>query len=156
MKAKITLIAVLFILCGWIMAFAETTIKAEVDKLSITQDEDITYKLIITSSAKIISEPRLPDFAGFTVLSQAESSTVSLVKSGVKSVLVYAYVLAPVEPGKIKIKPSRVKADNKVISSQEFEIEVKPARPGKKNLLREKPAPSPEVPSESRQPQVVL
>jgi HAMP domain-containing protein len=156
MRNKVIIIAALFIFCGYIKAFAEITIKSEIDKLKITTDDTITYKLIITSTAKNIPEPRVPDFTGFAVVSQAQSSTISFIKSGIKSILVYAYILAPLESGKFKIKPSQIKVKNKIVSSQGFEIEVKPAKPGTKNLSEEKPVPLPETPSESEQPQVTL
>ncbi len=148
--------AVLFIFCGYIKAFAETTITAEVDKLKITPDETLTYKLVITSTEKNIPEPAAPDFAGFAVISQAQSSTISFIESGIKSIIVYAFILEPQAAGKFKINPSRIKFKNKIISSQEFEIEVKPAKAGTKKLPEEKTIPLPETPSESEQPQVTL
>jgi len=156
MKNKVAIIAVLFIFCGYIRAFAEITVRAQVDKLSITADDAITYKLIITSTEKKIPEPNAPDFTGFAVVSQAQSSTFSFIKNGIRSILVYAYILVPQATGKFKIKPSRIKVRDKIISSQEFEIEVKPAKPGTKNIPEEKTIPLPETPSESEQPQVTL
>jgi hypothetical protein len=155
MKNKVVIALTLFILCAYIKAFAETTIQAQVDKLSITADETLTYKLVVTSTEKNVPEPVLPDFKGFTVVSQAQSSTISFVKSEIKSILVYTYILAPLEAGKFKIKPSQIKVENKTISSQEFEIEVKQGS-SPKNLNPKNPAPVPEAPSESGQPQVTL
>lgn len=154
MMKKIALITAFFILSAYAMAFSETDIKAEVDILSITQDQTLTYKLVITSTDKSIPEPTVPDFAGFTVISQAQSSTVSLVESKVKSVLVYVYILAAQYTGEFKIKPSRIKVRGKVISTQEFQINVKPGKIEPSPGPQESPA-SPEVP-ESGQPQITL
>ncbi len=52
MKNKLIWLAILFILSYATTASADTSLKAEVDKLSLTTDEDLTYKLVITSSAK--------------------------------------------------------------------------------------------------------
>lgn len=113
----------LFLFLG--LVSAETSIKAEVDKTSITTDEALTYKLIITSSDKGIPTPQLPKFEGFSVLSQAQSQTMSLVKSNIKTVLVYAFILAPINIGKFKIEPSSIKIKNEAYSTDAFEIEVK-------------------------------
>jgi hypothetical protein len=156
MRNKTLVITLLLIFSACIKAFAETTIKAEVDKLSITLDETVTYKLIIGSTEKRLPEPTVPDFAGFNVISQAQSSTISFVKGGIQSVLVYAFILEPQAVGKFKIKPSLIKVKNKTISSAGFEIEVKPEKPGTKKAPEEKPAPLPEAPPESQEPQVTL
>ena len=105
-------------------AWAETSIKAEVDKTNITIDEALTYKLIISSSDKKLPPPQLPKFYGFSVLSQARSQTMSLIKSNVKTILVYAFILAPINIGKFKIESSSIKIKNEAYSTDAFEIEV--------------------------------
>lgn len=138
------------------LAFTETSIKSEVDKKSITTDENVIYKLTITSTDKNIPQPQLPKFTGFVVISQVQSSNISLVKGGIKTILVYAFVLTPIVIGKFKIEPSFIKVKNKTCSTDTFEIEVtqgkrKPNPPQKEGLpLPEKP------PSESEEPQVTL
>ncbi|MDD5155048.1 MAG: BatD family protein [Candidatus Omnitrophica bacterium] len=155
MKNKIIILAFL-VCCVYTTAFAEVTINAQVDKLSITADETIAYKLVVTSTRKdSILEPVMPDFAGFTVISQAQSSTVSFIEGEVKSVAVYAYILAPKDSGKLKIKPASVKVQDKTISTPEFEIEVKPARPSQ-NMPEEKSGPAPEIPPASTESQITL
>lgn len=129
---------------------AETSIKAEVDNNSITTDETLTYKLIITSSDKKLPTPQLPKFERFNVLSQAQSSTLSFVKSNVKTILVYAFVLAPTDIGKFKIEPGAIKIKNETYSSDAFEIEVRQGKarpetkPKEKSLLPEQTQPESE------------
>jgi hypothetical protein len=123
MKFKI-LVAVTLCILFTRNVFAETTIKAEVDKTSITTDDTITYKLTITSTEKKIPQPQLPGFESFSVLSQSQSSTLSFAKSNVETALTYAFVLAPTDVGKFKIEPSHVKSGGKTYSTQSFEIEV--------------------------------
>ena len=138
------------------LAFAETSIKAEVDKKSITTDENITYKLVITSAEQNIPAPQVPKFEGFNILSQAQSSTVSFAGGGIKTILVYAFILAPTDVGKFKIEPSSVKMKDKTYSTDSIEIEVTQgkAKPRKKS----EPQPSlPQQPqSETEQPQFTL
>ncbi len=150
---KITALLAFFLLVFSIRAFAEITLKTAVDKKNITTDETVTYKLVITSTQQNIPAVRLPEFKGFKVLSQAHSSTASFMQSKVKTILVYAYVLAPEKTGKITIEPATLKLKNSTLSGEAFEIEVKQgkARPQPKTG---------QVPGQSRpeseMPQVTL
>ena len=104
--------------------FAETTIKAQVEKAKITTDEAATYKVIVASSETMLPIPQFPEFKGFTVISRANSSTVSFQGGAVKTILVYAFILAPNATGKLKIDPASIKVKNEVFTSQAAEIEV--------------------------------
>ncbi|MCX5708252.1 MAG: BatD family protein [Candidatus Omnitrophica bacterium] len=142
--------------------FADTTIKAEVDKPVVTMDELLTYKLTVASTEKNIPSPKIPELKSFSIVSQAQSSTVSFVQGGMQTVLVFAFILLPKETGKIKIEPAQVTVVGKVYSSQACQIEVKQGiskiQPGKRSKipLPEEPAgqeePGPEIP-DSGQPQ---
>jgi len=148
MKAKINLIIILISLFSAVSALAETDIKSEVDKLKLATGQDLTYKVTVTSSEKNLPNPQIPEFKGFNILSSAQSSTMSFVKGGVKSILVYAIILAPMETGKLKIEPSQIKVKGKVYSSQGFEIEVSPGK--------EKSSPQEEGQPETENPKVTL
>jgi len=148
MKAS-TNLSIIFISLFFVAnAFAETNIKAEVDKHKLSTGEELAYKIVITSEEKSLPAPQLPEFKSFNVLSSAQSSTMSFVKGGVKTILVYAIILTPLETGKLKIGPSQIKVKGKVYSSQGFEIEVSP---GKEN-----PPPQEEGQPESENPKVTI
>jgi len=125
---KIIILSVIFTSLFIATSFAQTSIKAEVDKTIVTTDDTITYKLIITSSEKNIPTPQLPKFTGFRVISSAQSSTVSFTKGNIKTIFVYAFILAPTDIGKFKIEPSEIKIKNETFSTASFEIEVNPVR----------------------------
>jgi len=129
---------------------AETQIKADVDKKSLTTDEMLTYKIVITSSERNVPAPSVPEFKGFNLLSNAQSSTISFAKGSIKTILVYAFVLAPVEAGKLKIKPASVQVKDKTYTSEEIEVEVAKGtaqpRPDQKP-----PKPKPPLPEEAGQ-----
>lgn len=151
MKPISILITILFILFGYTFAFAEISIKAQIDKTNITTDDNITYKVTIVSSEKNIPAPKLPEFKGFYLVTQAQSSSISFAKGNINASLVYTYILAPKEAGKFEIGPSTIKFKSKSYSSQTFEIEVKQ---GKAKL----PAPPEQEPfqAESEEPQITL
>ena len=152
---KVVVGLAIFVFAFLAVSFAETEIKAEADKTSITTDDTLIYKIIITSSDKAVPAPQLPEFTGFGVLSQAQSSTMSYVKSNVKTILVYAFVLAPTEAGKFEIGPSTIKIGNKTYSTQALEIEVKPGKTKPKTHLEEPSLPEKSLP-ESQEAQVTL
>ncbi|MFH1269491.1 MAG: BatD family protein [Candidatus Omnitrophota bacterium] len=129
-------------------AFAQTSIKSEVDKTVLTTDEVITYKLIITSSEKSIPEPGITDFTGFNVISSAQSSTALFTTGTIKTIIVYVFVLAPTGIGKFKIEPSTIKIKNETLSTDAFEIEVKQGKPEPEAGPRQKPPVIPEFPPE--------
>jgi hypothetical protein len=137
-KPGLFIYTILFILCLRGFASAETAIKAEVDRPKITTDEALTYKLVVTTTERKVSSPKLPKFENFTILSQANSSTVTFMQGGAKTILVFAFVLAPKTTGKLKIEPASVESEGKTYATPELEIEVaqgkktKPETPPKK------------------------
>jgi hypothetical protein len=153
---KKIIITAVIILSFAVRAFADTSIKAEVDKASLTTDDEITYKIIVTSSEKNLPAPQPPEFTGFSILSQAHSSTVSFVSNEVKTILVYAFILAPTQTGKFKIKPASIKIKNQVFSSDAFEVEVTQGKEKPKTPFEQKPSLPEEFPSESKEPQITL
>jgi hypothetical protein len=138
-------------------AFAEVTLKAEVDKKSLSTDEILTYKITISYSDVKVSDPALPVFQGFQVVSSAQSSSISLGRGKGKSSLSYAFVLAPEKAGKIKIEAASIKADGQTYSSDAFEIEVtQGARQPQPVLPKTKPtSPKKSVP-QSEEPEITL
>jgi len=157
MKLKILVAGLSFILIASI-SFADTSIKAEVDKVSITTDDTITYKLTITSTEKSIPQPQLPGFEGFSVLSQAESSTISFAsRSNLETALAYVFILVPTDKGKFKIAPSQIKLQGKTYSTESFEIEVtKGKAPASKPKPKQEPPLPPDAQSETEEPQFTL
>jgi len=154
MKIKYVLFFILPILLFTFNAFAETTIGAEVDKLRVTTDESVTYKMTINSSETNLPLPNLPKFDGFTAVSQVESSHISFDEGGVKTVVVYVVVLVPESIGKFKIEPVSIKIKNRTYSSLAFEIEVIQGKT--KPRPKEEPSSPEETPVETQTPQTIL
>lgn len=146
MKRFLFLVTMALIIFLTDSVLAEIEIKAQVDKNKLTTDELLTYKLIITSDEKNIPQPQIPRFEGFNIVSQAQSTTVSLAKSNIKNIIVYAFILAPQNVGKLKIESSQIKFKGKIYQTEAFDIEVnqgktKPLTPPKQqeNLPSEYP-----------------
>lgn len=156
MKLKFILISLLSTAFIADFSFADTTIKAEVDKVKITTDEAVTYRLTINSSEKQIPEPKIPEFEGFSVLSRSEASRISIAKGQLQTSVIYAFILAPDAPGKFNIPPSEIKIKGKIYSSSRFEIEVTQGKIPPEPQPEEKTYPPGEYPPESEEPQYTI
>jgi hypothetical protein len=154
MRTKILLSALIFC-CFTVAAYAETTIKAEVEKNKVSTDEGVAFKVIIASSENALPAPVFPKFTGFAVVSQARSSTVSFMAGGVKTILVYAFILAPMKTGKIKIDPVSIRVKNETFTSEPVEIEVIQGKRKPQEQQKCRPAPQP-VPASPQEPQYTL
>jgi len=152
MRKKIILLVLLFILSSGAFVFAETSVKAEVNRMSLTTDQTLTYKLVINSSVKRIPQPKLPTFDGFVALSNAQTSQISISGGKQKTSVIYVFVLAPVKAGKFKIGSSEITIEGTKYSSDSFELEVKQgkarpqAKPEIKPTLPKKSPPTTEEP----------
>lgn len=155
---RIIIIAIIFLTLLVTRVFAETSIKAQVDKNIITTDETLTYKITISSSKETLPSPVIPKFDDFKVISSSQSSTISFIKSSIQTQVAYEFILVPAGTGKFKIEPSRIKINNQTYSTVAFEIEV---RLGKfKPKIEPQQKPSLPIPKESRpeseEPQITL
>ena len=151
---RILFITALFIFFSAAASFAQISIEADVDKVKMTTDEALTYKMTINSSEKNIPLPKLPKFVGFQAVSQVESSHIAFAEGGTKTVVVYVVVLVPEGIGKFKIEPASIKIKNRTYSSQALEIEV--AQGKTKPRPKEELSSPEEAPAETETPQIIL
>jgi hypothetical protein len=153
---RVTVLSIMFVLSVIASGFADTSIKAEVDKLKLSTDEALSYKLTISSTDKRLPVPQVPSFKGFNQLSQSESSNMSFVKNTIETILIYEFILVPTGEGKFKIEPSSIRLKDKTISSDSFEIEVTLGKVKPEAPAETKPAVPEENLPDSEEPQVTL
>ena len=139
-----------------VSAFAETTIKAEVDKKLLATDESLIYKLNIISSEGKISSPQFPKFEGFVVLSQVQSSSINIVAGQLKTMITYVFVLVPKEKGRFTIGPAKIQAGGATYTSENFEIEVKAGKNKITIIPDKRRPPTRETIPFSKEPQTTL
>jgi len=160
---KFILFALLiFLIFAGQQAKAYVSIRAEIDKTSISRDETVTYKLSIISDEKNTPSPKLPDFSKFLVVSQNQSSTISIGKGNIKTKIVYIFILMPKTTGKLRIDSASIKIKNQTYYTDSFEIEVKEGESGLPSQVpysppsdSESPIPE-ESPYESESPKITL
>lgn len=135
---------------------AATSINAKVDKAKLTTDDTLTYKVAVVSGDSPVSALEVPQFEGFEVLSQSQSSNISFSGGPLKVSLVYMFILAPVRTGELQIPPTSIKIKNKTFSSNSIKVEV---LPGKRPLPEPEESPEGEPKSnlpESKEPKITL
>jgi hypothetical protein len=154
-KVIFLLTASLFLLTA--AACAQVTIKAEIDKGKLTTDDLLTYKLTVTSALKKMPNPQLPDFSGFHIISQAQSSSISLGKSNYGIKLEYTYLLKAFGPGKFTIGPSSIKIKGDTYLTDSFEVDVEQGK-GRPQAQPDRKGPLPKQPPApySDQPKITL
>ncbi len=155
-KTKAIIITLFFLFLFLSTASAEISIKAEVDKTSLSIGETLNYKITINSMGKEQANPKIPKFEGFNVISSVQSSSMSFVKNNIQRNLVYIFILAPLDIGKFKIEPSVIKIGNKTYSTDTFEIEVILGKARPKNPLEQRPSQPEKIQPESEEPQITL
>ena len=121
---KTTYITLIFFFSFIVLAFAETSIKAEVTKPKLSNEETFIYRLTIATTEKKLPLPEFPSFEKFNLLSQAQSSNMSVVKNEIITTSIYEFYLAPTAVGKFNIKPSLIKINSSKVYTASFEIEV--------------------------------
>jgi hypothetical protein len=145
---KLFSLFLLFFFFSLSIIFAKTVVEAEIDKTKIATDESITYKFTITVDSKDkVLKPTFPKFEGFSILSQAQSSTVSFGNKGTQSMLLYVFILAPLKTGKLEIEPGKVKIEGKEYLSDGFQVEVTPGK-------TQSQEPGPQIPPQPEEDQL--
>jgi hypothetical protein len=119
------------LICAFILivsgsCFAQTTVKAELDKSRISVDETVTYKVTIVFSDKQIPTPVFPDFKRFAVLSSTQSSTISFSGQKIQTMLVFVFVLMPDGPGTLQIPSTAITIGSNRFATDSFVLQVTP------------------------------
>ncbi|RKY31829.1 MAG: hypothetical protein DRP74_03960 [Candidatus Omnitrophota bacterium] len=153
MKNIVLLIALIFIFSK--TAFAEVSIKAEVDKTVLTTDDLLNYKLTVSSQERSMLTPKLAEFSGLSIVSHGHSSNISFTKTGIKTVVVYSFVLSCPKAGEYKIKPASIEVRGKNYFSEEFLVIVKEGQNQPEKLPEEIPFLSEEEPGKES-PRITL
>lgn len=113
--------AILLALCD--LAFAgRASIDASVDKNSVFIDDQVT---LVVSAQGIDGEPELPDLSDdFSIVSQSQSRSVTIINMQIESSITYRYVLQPERVGVLKIPPIIARAGSRTLKTKPIQVEV--------------------------------
>ncbi|MCK9594166.1 MAG: BatD family protein [Candidatus Omnitrophica bacterium] len=105
-------------------AFANTSIRTEVDKTCVAPKELLTYKVVIESTRRSIPAPHIPKFTSFKIVSQGQATNIFRHAGKLKTRAEYIFMLLPKKTGRIRIYPARVTIEEKSFTSAPLDIEV--------------------------------
>ena len=121
-----TLWAVAVLLASAPGASAQPTVRAEIDKTSLSTDDTLLLTIIVTGDFQRLSPPTLPAFEGFDVVGTSYSSATSLVNGRRSFEGRYLYQLRPIQLGRLTIDPVEVTIDGQSFRTEPLPVEVLP------------------------------
>ncbi len=128
--------SLLFILILWtalsLPAFGkDIQVVATVDRNQITLDDSVQLSVTIKGTQNT-SPPELPALPDFRITSSGTSSSTQIINMERSVSITHNYRLTPMNTGQFVIGPARIRANNKVYSTQAINIVVKKSTtPGK-------------------------
>ena len=128
--------SLLFILILWtalsLPAFGkDVQVVATVDRNQITLDDSVQLSITIKGTQNT-SPPELPALPDFRITSSGTSSSTQIINMERNVSITHNYRLTPMNTGQFVIGPARIRANNKVYSTQAINIVVKKSTtPGK-------------------------
>jgi hypothetical protein len=122
-----------FVLCIFSYAIAaDLTFNASVDKNSVALDDTLQYTLTISgNNAGNAPGPELPKFSNLNIVSQSQSSNISIINGQMSSSKSFTYELQPEKIGKAHIGQASIAISGKTYTTEPIEITVTKAE-GKK------------------------
>ena len=107
-------------------AVAQSPISAEIDRTSITTDEQVTLTVTVEGDLINIPTPDLAQLADFRVVGTSTSTQVSIINNQLSSQGIFVYRLQPLGEGNLVIPPITVEMGGQVYQTEPFSIEVLP------------------------------
>jgi len=106
------------------IALAQAPISAQVDRSSLTIDEQLVLTVTITGDFLKIPRPDLSQLQDFVVVSSSTSTQVSIVNGQMTSQGVFTYRLQPLQEGLLFVAPVTVNIDGQLYQTDPIEVEV--------------------------------
>jgi hypothetical protein len=119
-------LACLFVLIATSPSIAQAGVQvsAEIDRETLSADEQVTLTISVSGSFDQINDPELPSLSGFRVVGSSRSSQFSMADGVVTSRMLFAYRLQPIRPGIHVIPPVTVQANGAIYQTESISIEV--------------------------------
>jgi hypothetical protein len=127
--ARLALVAALFVALRVTIAFADLRLDVQTDRTSLSLEDSLTLQITVQSRGTGSPRVELPQLDGFRVVSQQVQRPMQFsfslgAQATVQSSSIYTFVLQPLRPGVLMIKPIRAELDGKVQTSRPLQITV--------------------------------
>jgi hypothetical protein len=107
-------------------ALAQAPVTAEVDRSTLSTDEQLLLTISVRGDILNLPAPDLTAVTDFTVVGSSTATQVSIINGQLTSEGRLIYRLQPLRAGKLTIPPISVEFDGQIYQTQPFEIEVLP------------------------------
>ncbi len=116
--------------CYLLLAFpalAQSPIIAQVDRTTVTTDEEVALTVTVSGNSIGLATPELPDMPDFAIMSNdISSSQISVVNGQMTVQIIFNYRLRPLKEGKVEIPSISVVLDGQTYRTVPIPIEVLP------------------------------
>ncbi len=129
MKIKKIIIPIVVIIIAYVYCVLpansqQLTIQSSIDKNTLSLDDQLTLRVVVSGSVSNVPKPAIPELKGFTSYSSGRSQNVSIVNGKVSSSVTFTYVLVPQSEGKHIIPAVTVNFKGQTYSTSPIEVEV--------------------------------
>ena len=112
---------------GWShVALAQSPITAEVDRTTVSTDEELLLTVTVNGELVSIPRPDLSSVEDFAVVSSGTSTQISIINGQLTSQGIFRYRLRPLQAGDAVIPPIRVTIDGQNFQTEPISIKVEP------------------------------
>ncbi|NQT46084.1 MAG: BatD family protein [Candidatus Omnitrophica bacterium] len=123
MIKRLFLIILTFLIAGSAAA-QDIIFDADVDKDSITMNEQMLLTLTVRGSVQNMGRPQMPNIDGFSIYSSGNSQNISIIQGRVSSLFAYNYTLIPKRPGKFTIGSCYIDVGGRSYKTNPIAVEV--------------------------------
>lgn len=116
-------LALLSLLCLSRQAWATPSIKMQVDRDTITMNDNLRLNITIQGGSAL-TRPHIPPKGNFDVVGQSSGNAIEIINGQMSVTNTFEYVLRPKAPGKFEIGPVETHIDGKTYSAGPIKVEV--------------------------------
>lgn len=103
---------------------AQSSIRVEVDRTTLSTDEQLLLSVIVTSESATLPDPDVSNLQDFVIISRSSSTQISIINGQMTAQGVYNYILQPLKSGTLFIPPIPVTVSGQIYQSDPLQIEV--------------------------------
>ncbi|MBN1995048.1 MAG: protein BatD [Anaerolineae bacterium] len=124
----ICLVIILFVGAGAgdYVVLAQSPIMVQVDRTTLSTDEELLLTVTVTSELVNIPQPDLSGLVDFAVINSGSSTQISIINGKMTSQGIYRYHLQPLKAGNLVIPSLSVTIDGQTYQTESIHIKVTP------------------------------
>jgi len=126
-KSRGLVVALTLVLLGLPLSAGELSIKATVDKTTVSLDDTVSYTVTLSGGNEDVPAPSLPKFVNLSLVSNYRSSNISIINGQASVSSSVTYILKPQAVGAASIGAASLVFNGKTYWADPIEVKVTPA-----------------------------